>query len=55
MGKFVETRDHPTEMLDLVDESFDQMALSILPVIVVSFGFRTLVRGMTAIAPFSVI
>lgn len=42
--QFVEARKDPTEMLDLVDETFDQMALTIQPSVVVTGLLGTLVR-----------
>jgi len=31
VSQFIETRENPTKMLDLVDEAFDQMTFSIQP------------------------
>ena len=42
--QFVEARKDPTEMLDLVDETFDQMTLTVQPAVVVAGLFGTLVR-----------
>jgi len=44
MGKFVKAREHPAKMLDFVDETFDQMPLTIPPAIIVALGFRAWVR-----------
>ena len=42
--QFVEARKDPTEMLDLVDETFNQMTLSVQPAVVVTRLLGTLVR-----------
>ncbi len=42
--QFVEARKDPTEMLDLVDETFNQMALTVQPAVVVAGLFGALVR-----------
>ena len=42
--QFVEARKDPTEMLDFVDEAFDQMPFSIQPAVVVTGLFGTLMR-----------
>jgi hypothetical protein len=43
-GKLVETREDAAKMLDLVDETLDQMPLTIQPTVVVALGFSAVMR-----------
>src|SRR4051794_4947088 len=43
-GEFVEARENPPEMLDLIDKTFDQMALPVQPAVIVTGLLGTLVR-----------
>jgi hypothetical protein len=45
MGEVVKTREHTTEMLDCVDETFDQVSFSIQPAVIRALGLRPLMRG----------
>lgn len=44
MSKFVKARENPAKLLDLVDETFDQMPLAVHPAVIVALGFCPLVR-----------
>src|SRR6476660_9205590 len=44
LSQFIETRENPTKMLELIDEALDQMTFSIQPTVILSLQLRALMR-----------